>query len=301
MQTKLMSLNINTVIENYLSQNPISQGIIGIQLPGMVSTDIINGVVNDLFYNNSTQVVIIPPPLTTVFDSGVDKDIKAIAGRVQRDKLDGIRYNRVYIALYWDDLGSLNSHHHDIFFNFEERGKLGGYQVSISDNREFGGDVLTLVKPRAGDKLVISNQMKTVLSQLDTNKVSGQPVEMLFSLKSLSLRGPADDWWIEFPEFTDEKSMASNILKYLQDNKQIFTDVIWVIKDRITNDIFGVGVILEFPKYNNIMATMIDGPSGRFVRIKVGMNYFFFSVERAIMFDWYKLMVDQLDVLAGVQ
>lgn len=150
----------------------------------------------------------------------------------------------------------------------------------------------------SGDKFVVANQMKNVLSQVDINKVSDQPVDMLFSLKSMALRTPVD-WWIEFPEFTDEKRMAVNILKYVQDNEKMFTDIISIIKDRITNNTFGVGIILEFSKYNNVMATMISGPRGNFVRIKVGMNYFFFSVERAITFDWYKLMVDQLDILAG--
>lgn len=176
MQTKLMSLTINPMIEHYLEQNPIEQGIVGIQLPGMVRSTTINSVVNALFLQRDIQVVIIPPPLTSVFSSGVDKAIKAIGGRVQRDRNDGIRYNRVYIALYWDDLGSLNAHHHDIFFNFEENKGFGGYRVSISDNREFGGD-----------KFVLANQMKTVTESV----ISGKKCDdMLFSRKSLHLRNP---------------------------------------------------------------------------------------------------------------
>lgn len=146
MQTKLISLTINPIIEHYLGQNPIEQGIIGIQLPGMSSVTSINSVVNELFYQGDIQVVIIPPPLIDIFSSFVDKDVKSIGGRVRRDRLDGIRYNRVYIALYWDNLGSLNAHHHDIFFNLEEHKVSGGYQVSISDNREFGDDTVKLVK-----------------------------------------------------------------------------------------------------------------------------------------------------------
>lgn len=146
METKLISLTINPIIEHYLGQNPIEQGIIGIQLPGMSSVTSINSVVNELFYQGNIQVVIIPPPLIGIFSSFIDKDVKSIGGRVQRDRLDGIRYNRVYIALYWDNLGSLNAQHHDIFFNFEEHKVSGGYQVSVSDNREFGGDTMQLVK-----------------------------------------------------------------------------------------------------------------------------------------------------------
>lgn len=146
MQTKTTSLTINPIIEHHLKQNPIAQGIIGIQLPGMASVTSINSVVSELFYQSDIQVVIIPPPLVDVFSSYIDKDVKSIGGRVQRDRLDGIRYNRVYVALYWDDLGSLNSQHHDIFFNFEEHKVLGGYQVSISDNREFGDDVVKLIE-----------------------------------------------------------------------------------------------------------------------------------------------------------
>ncbi|QZA70522.1 hypothetical protein AH04_35 [Erwinia phage AH04] len=285
MQTQLVSLTIGPIVEHYLETTPLSQGIIGIQVPGFITVDDLNKLVTELFAlgigTSEMQTVIIPPPQLGTFDASKKADVESIGGRVFRDRNDGIRYNRVYIALYWDDLGKLNSMRHDIFFQVEER-QVGGYQVSITDNREFGGD-----------KVVYGNQLKSVIGTL-ASQSEDKPVDMLFSLKSLMLRKP-DDFWIEFPEFTDEKLMAANLLKYVQDNEQIFTNVIWVIKDRISKGTFGVGIILEFPKCLNIRVIMTDGPRGKFVRIQVGMTFFFFSIDRPIIHDWVKLMINQLE------
>jgi hypothetical protein len=298
MQTKTISLTINPIIEHHLKQNPIAQGIIGIQLPGMASVTSINSVVSELFYQSDIQVVIIPPPLVDVFSSYIDKDVKSIGGRVQRDRLDGIRYNRVYVALYWDDLGSLNAHHHDIFFNFEEHKVLGGYRVSISDNRDVGVDqVFGTETTVSGDKLVIASQMKTTVDALASQSQENS-ADVLFSHKSLMLRKPSD-WWIEFPENTDQKLMTVNVLKYIQDNEAMFARVIRQVKDRIVDGTFGMGIILDFPEYPNVKATMEDGARGKFVVIKVGMVGFYFSTERTMFLDWHALMIDQLDELAG--
>jgi len=298
MQTKTISLTINPIIEHHLKQSPIAQGIIGIQLPGMASVTSINSVVSELFYQSDIQVVIIPPPLVDVFSSYIDKDVKSIGGRVQRDRLDGIRYNRVYIALYWDDLGSLNAHHHDIFFNFEEHKVLGGYRVTISDNRDVGVDqVFGTETTVSGDKLVIASQMKTTVDALASQSQENS-ADVLFSHKSLMLRKPSD-WWIEFPENTDQKLITVNVLKYIQDNEAMFARVIRQVKDRIVDGTFGMGIILDFPEYPNVKATMEDGARGKFVVIKVGMVGFYFSTERTMFLDWHTLMIDQLDELAG--
>lgn len=298
MQTKTTSLTINPIIEHHLKQNPIAQGIIGIQLPGMASVTSINSVVSELFYQSDIQVVIIPPPLVDIFSSYIDKDVKSIGGRVQRDRLDGIRYNRVYVALYWDDLGSLNAHHHDIFFNFEEHKVLGGYRVTISDNRDVGADqVFGTETTVSGDKLVIASQMKTTVDALASQSQENS-ADVLFSHKSLMLRKPSD-WWIEFPENTDQKLMTVNVLKYIQDNEAMFARVIRQVKDRIVDGTFGMGIILDFPEYPNVKATMEDGARGKFVVIKVGMVGFYFSTERTMFLDWHALMIDQLDELAG--
>lgn len=155
--------------------------------------------------------------------------------------------------------------------------------MEFSKKFNYGADVC---------KFVFANQMKTTVdavTQMDKDK----PVEMLFSLKSTVLREP-EDWWIDFSKFTDEKLIAVGLLKYVQDNENLLTDVIAAVKDHITNNTFGVGTILEFSKFPNIKVIMTDGPRGKFVRIQIGMVYFSFSAERAIMFDWYKLMIDQL-------
>lgn len=298
MQTQLVSLTIGPIVEHYLETTPLSQGIIGIQVPGFITVDDLNKLVTELFAlgigTSEMQTVIIPPPQIGTFDASKKADVESIAGRVFRDRNDGIRYNRVYIALYWDDLGSLNAHHHNIFFNFEEHKVSGGYRVSISDNREGRGDTVQLVNP--GDKFVVGDQMKTTLSAIKETNIPEGEVNSLFSMKSILNRKP-DDWWIELPEFTDEKLMAANLLKYVQDNEQIFTNVIWVIKDRISKGTFGVGIILEFPKCLNIRVIMTDGPRGKFVRIQVGMTFFFFSIDRPIIHDWVKLMINQLEAL----
>jgi len=295
----ITGVNFVKMIQHKLESNPLQQGIIGIQLPGMVSTDIINVVVNELFYNSDIQVVIIPPPLTTVFASGVDKDVKAIGGRVQRDRLDGIRYNRVYIALYWDDLGSLNSVHHDIFFQVEEAGS-GAYRVSISDNRDFGGDSVKVVEPETtGDKVVFANKMKTVLSQVDSTTVSDEPVDMLFSRDSIAKR-LLGDWWIDFPEHVaDKKLMAANVLAYVQDHQVEMHQVINDIRDRYANGNFGPGIIVTYPWFPSAEVTMMQVKSGKYVRIKVGMVHFFFSVDRTDGVNWYDWMLTELNSLAS--
>lgn len=150
----------------------------------------------------------------------------------------------------------------------------------------------------SGNKFVLANQMKSVVSQVDTSKISDHPVDMLFSAKSMALRMPSD-WWIEFPENTDQKLMTVNVLKYIQDNEAIFARVIRQVKDRIVDGTFGMGIILDFPEYPNVKATMEDGARGKFVVIKVGMVGFYFSTERTMFLDWHALMIDQLDELAG--
>lgn len=283
MQTKLMSLTINPIIEHYLEQNPIEQGIVGIQLPSLVSADTIYSVVNELFLQCNIQVVIIPPPLTSIFSSGVDKDIKAIGGRVQRDRNDGIRYNRVYIALYWDSLGSLNAHHHDIFFNFEEHKVSGGYQVSISDNREFGGD-----------KVVLANQMKTVVDTV-TQLGEEKPADVLFSHKSLVLRKP-DDWWIEFPEHVDTKLLAGSLLSIIKDNLNELNYMEQSIKSQLTTGSLHQGIIQTFDITPSTVRVIIASTErGKVIRLQIGSVQFFFNETHTGIHNWTQLMIDQLE------
>lgn len=286
MQTQLVSLTIGPIVEHYLETTPLSQGIIGIQVPGFITVDDLNKLVTELFAlgigTSDMQTVIIPPPQLGTFDASKKADVGSIAGRVFRDRNDGIRYNRVYIALYWDDLGKLNSIHHDIFFQVEEC-QVGGYQVSITDNREFGGD-----------KVVYSNQLKSVVDTL-ASQSEDKPVDMLFSLKSLML-GKPDDFCIEFPEFlSDTKRTASWLLQYIKDNEQTVNASINDVHDRITCKSLGPNVLPTFPNYPNIGAIVKDGPNGKFARIKIGMIFIYFSIERAMLFNWYDLIVNKLE------
>lgn len=296
MQTKTISLTINPIIEHHLKQNPIAQGVIGIQLPGMASVTSINSVVSELFYQTDIQVVIIPPPLVDVFSSYNDKDVKSIGVRVRRDRIDGIRYNRVYVALYWDDLGSLNAHHHDIFFNFEEHKVLGGYQVSISDNRDGGGDqVFSTETTVSGDKLVIASQMKTTVDVLASQSQGNSP-NVLFSHKSLMLRKP-DDWWIEFPEHADTKLLAGSLLSVINGNVIELNQMEEGVKRELALGDFGQGITKTFDiTPSTVRVNVINGATGKVVRFQIGGVQFFFNADRSIIHNWVKLMVDQLSM-----
>lgn len=133
-QLAYISLELNNALVNPSYHYPVTDGMNNRERISFIIKDFQRaypGLEATFDYTHSHEIIIT---------------VKSIGGRVQRDRLDGIRYNRVYIALYWDNLGSLNAQHHDIFFNLEEHKVSGGYQVSISDNREFGGDTVKLVK-----------------------------------------------------------------------------------------------------------------------------------------------------------
>lgn len=140
---------------------------------------------------------------------------------------------------------------------------------------------------------VIEARMKETLS-LDNipftyNSLPGHPL----------VRIP-DDWFVEFPPNTeDNKLLAGGALKYIQDNLDIVTNVIKDAKDRINRTTIPMGVILDYTEYPIIRGAMRDTPKGPYVLIKIGMVNFGFSVQRAMTFDWYGLMVAELYLLTG--
>lgn len=130
----------SALISDYLNEKPLKQGIIGIQVDSMINCKDLDMVQQSLFdipgeTNYDLQIVIVPPPLIGVFFASSEKDVKAIGGRVQRDRTDGIRYNRLYVALYWDDLGKSNIEHHDVFFDVTIT-PTGAVETVITDNRK---------------------------------------------------------------------------------------------------------------------------------------------------------------------
>lgn len=120
-------------IYSYLRDHQISQGIVGIKVPQMGT------VQENEFYSSLIQLnnlvgcdiqsVIVP-------DSRTLPDHEAsLERRVGRDRLDGIRYNRVYFALYNTDPCEKVKLAHDIFFDITDEQLTGRFVVSGIDTR----------------------------------------------------------------------------------------------------------------------------------------------------------------------
>lgn len=78
-------------------------GIIGIQIPfapGSVELDEFNSYLTECLKEYDTDIVIITEPKPKWFHHKDKVQMEALARRVNRDRNDGIRYNRLFIALY---------------------------------------------------------------------------------------------------------------------------------------------------------------------------------------------------------
>lgn len=120
-------------IYSYLRDYPISQGIVGIKVP-QLGTVQENEFYSSLIQLNNLvgcdiQSVIVPDSRTLP-----DHDA-SLERRVGRDRLDGIRYNRVYFALYNREPCEKVKLAHDIFFDVTEEQLTGRYVVSGIDTR----------------------------------------------------------------------------------------------------------------------------------------------------------------------
>lgn len=114
-------------------------GIIGVLYPKDLGTveeqEFCDWLINE-FSPSGPHAVIIPEPDITWFNMNSPKDVVSLAGRVERDRNDGIRYNRLYVALYRSDNTPPEAVRvqHDWFFEITEntnnRGRLGNvYQM----------------------------------------------------------------------------------------------------------------------------------------------------------------------------
>lgn len=124
-----------TVVTHCIQNNNLQQGIIGIQIPPFVTTEHLDQLQVDLMTLPQLmifdlQMVLVPPPLTGIFHAHNQTDVESIGRRVFRDQLDGVRYNRLYVALYWDDLGKANAEKHDAFVCLKEQ-TPGRYIISV--------------------------------------------------------------------------------------------------------------------------------------------------------------------------
>lgn len=134
------SYDIDFIVRNVLADSGIQQGIVGIKLPESLGVTQEHEFCTQLFYlgkdlpQGSIQVALIPPPLAEHFDFKDKVQMEALGRRIQRDHDDGIRYNRVYIAIYTNDVPMSIAQCHDLFielepFRLETAGK-------VMDNRK---------------------------------------------------------------------------------------------------------------------------------------------------------------------
>lgn len=96
-------------------------GIIGIVYPrwlGVVEEQEFHNWLISEFTPSGPYHVVIPVPDMDWFNMGAPEDVTALAGRVARDRIDGVRYNRLFIALYHEDNAPPESVivEHDHFF-----------------------------------------------------------------------------------------------------------------------------------------------------------------------------------------
>lgn len=117
----------DAVYNGLINCNMNKPGIIGIQIPsfpGTVEMYEFMEHITECSKETSTDVVIITEPKSEWFHHKNKIQMEALAGRVIRDRNDGIRYNRLFIALY----RSLNpvpeavKLEHDYFITIEDKG-----------------------------------------------------------------------------------------------------------------------------------------------------------------------------------
>lgn len=116
---KIVGLELPEILQIAINTSGIKQGIVGIHLPRMGTVEE-HEFLTSLFYLNQDtgleQQVVVLPAITTKWFSVDDKEqMDALARRVERDKLDGVRYNRVFIALYNDTYPDKVKAAHDVW------------------------------------------------------------------------------------------------------------------------------------------------------------------------------------------
>lgn len=125
--SRLVELTMETenIIGDVLDQTGIKQGIIGVLAPYLGTVEEME-FYRSLFGIKDVQLVILPPPDRAWFDKHDKGQMDALAGRIVRDKTDGIRYNRIYVAIYDDALPQHVKEAHDVFVY------VGPYPIEIT-------------------------------------------------------------------------------------------------------------------------------------------------------------------------
>lgn len=130
-----VSYDIDNIVMNVLAESGIQQGIVGIKFPTSLGIVQEQEFYTSLFHiQDGIQLVLLPPPLASAFNPNDKTQMESLSRRIQRDHDDGIRYNRVYIAVYHHDMSDLIIPHHDLFvelspYHFELMG-------TVTDNRK---------------------------------------------------------------------------------------------------------------------------------------------------------------------
>lgn len=104
-------------VKKELAESNLKQGLVGIQLPSMVHKKDYEKLIKELGYmgqsiDSDAQVLVLLPTKPTT-ESGEND-------RARRDRNDGIRYNRLYISVYWDVKPTSIIDKHDLFFDIKE-------------------------------------------------------------------------------------------------------------------------------------------------------------------------------------
>lgn len=135
MSQTFKSSQLEEIVTHVIAYNPIRQGIIGIFVPDLMGTveqlEFIQGLyeIHDQL-NYDIQQVILPPP-NHKFKAGNPTEMEALARRVKRDHDDGIRYNRVYFAVYTEYPTDNVIKSHDMWFDTH---KEGSQHVAVVTN-----------------------------------------------------------------------------------------------------------------------------------------------------------------------
>jgi hypothetical protein len=138
-QTVVVTHHPLNTVDRLIGKSDLYQGIIGIQIPPMISVNDLAKFYSEVLFHTQSpiddrQYIVIPQPSKDLYDlhSG-SAGMAALVDRIRREKLDGIRYNRIAIAIYWDDAGIVTKDEHDLFFELAGDDK-DGYAVVTHDN-----------------------------------------------------------------------------------------------------------------------------------------------------------------------
>lgn len=184
--------SLGNIIQKALNSLQPQQGIIGIHIP----TDL--GVVEDyelkmdLFdtvdnVNYEIQVIVLPQPSAKHFSVSNSMQMEALKRRVERDKIDGIRYNRLYLAVYTECPPSSVIETHTIWIaTHKEHFEFVG---TIKDYREPKESKLLGFDPGALKVSVLSQTPKgyiktAEITALSITRGNGEPMYLHADLNS---------------------------------------------------------------------------------------------------------------------